>query len=126
MLEFLLEIIGEFLLQGTAEILFELGLRPVAEPFRRQPNPWVAAVGYLLFGAIVGGLSLLLFPNHFVIATSLRVANLVVTPIAVGLLMAGVGALRARRGQSLLRIDRFAYGYLFALALAAVRFLFTN
>ena len=126
MLEFLLEIIGEFLLQGAAEILFELGLRPVVEPFRRQPNPWVAAIGYLLFGAIVGGLSLLLFPNHFVIATSLRVANLVVTPIAVGLLMAGVGALRARRGQSLLRIDRFAYGYLFALALAAVRFLFTN
>jgi hypothetical protein len=126
MLEFLLEIIGEFLLQGTLEILFELGFHAVVEPFRRQPKPWVAAFGYLLFGAVLGGLSLLLFPNHLVIAGSLRIANLVVTPVAVGLLMAGVGVLRARRGQSLLRIDRFAYGYLFAFALAAVRFLFTN
>ncbi len=33
-----------------------------------------------------------------------------------------MGALRARRGQAVLGIDRFAYGYLFALALAVIRF----
>ena len=126
MLELLFEIIGEFLLQGTVEILFELGFRSVVEPFQRQPKPWIAAFGYLLFGAVCGGLSLLIFPNHLVIARSLRVANLVVTPVAVGLLMAGVGVLRERRGQPLVRIDRFAYGYVFALALAAVRFLFAT
>ena len=126
MLELLFEIIGEFLLQGTVEILFELGFRSVVEPFQRQPKPWIAAFGYLLFGAVCGGLSLLLFPNHLAIAWSLRVANLVVTPVAVGLLMAGVGVLRERRGQPLVRIDRFAYGYVFALALAAVRFLFAT
>jgi hypothetical protein len=31
---------------------------------------------------------------------------------------------RARHGKPVLRIDRFAYGYLFALAFALVRFLF--
>jgi hypothetical protein len=33
-----------------------------------------------------------------------------------------VGAWRARRGQPPLRIDRFAYAYLFTLAFALVRF----
>jgi hypothetical protein len=36
--------------------------------------------------------------------------------------MALLGAWRARRGQDLIRLDRFAYGYLFALAMAAMRF----
>jgi hypothetical protein len=38
--------------------------------------------------------------------------------------MAAIGAWRARRGEPVLRIDRFAYGYLFALSLALVRFFF--
>jgi hypothetical protein len=36
------------------------------------------------------------------------------------------GRWRARRGQALLRIDRFASGYLFALSLALVRYWFAN
>jgi hypothetical protein len=48
--------------------------------------------------------------------------NLVVVPVLVGLVMVLLGAWRARRGDTVLRIDRFSYGYLFALALAAVRF----
>ena len=38
--------------------------------------------------------------------------------------MAGIGAWRRRRDQELIRLDRFAYGYLFALAMAAIRFAF--
>jgi hypothetical protein len=41
---------------------------------------------------------------------------------AAGLLMCIAGRWRARRGDGLLRIDRFACGYLFALSLALVRF----
>ena len=40
--------------------------------------------------------------------------------------MDGLGAWRARRGDELLRIDRFAYGYLFSFALALVRFRFAT
>ena len=50
------------------------------------------------------------------------VAGLAVTPVLAGLAMGVLGAWRQRRGQELLRLDRFAYGYLFALALALVRF----
>ena len=120
MLELLLELLGEFLLQAVTQVLGELGLHSMAEPFRRPPNPWLAAVGYLIFGSIAGGLNLLVFPSHLV-GENLRLANLVLTPCAVGLLMAWLGSWRRRQGQATLRIDRFSYGFLFAFSLALVR-----
>ena len=125
MLEIFLEVLGEFLLQVVGEVLVELGLHSLAEPFRRPPNPWLAALGYLLIGAVLGGLSLLVFPSNLV-PPPWRAVNLVVTPLAVGGLMALMGAWRVRQGPSAWRIDRFAYGYLFALALALVRFFFAG
>jgi hypothetical protein len=125
MLEFLFEILGEFVLQTLGEALFEVGLHSLSEPFRRAPNPWLAAVGYTLFGAALGGLSLLVFPLYLV-APPWRVANLFLTPLAVGGVMAAMGAWRARRGEPVLRIDRFLYGFLFAAALASVRYAFAG
>ena len=125
MLEFIFEMVGEFLLQAILEGLVELGFHSLAEPFRKPPNPWLAAIGYALFGAVAGGLSLLLFPDHLV-SGNLRLANLGVTPIAVGLLMCIMGIWRSRHDQPVLRIDRFAYGYVFALFLALVRFWFAK
>lgn len=52
--------------------------------------------------------------------------SLVLTPVFAGLLMNAVGAWRKRRGDALLRIDRFAYGYLFALSVALIRFFFAH
>lgn len=46
--------------------------------------------------------------------------------VGPGLLMSAMGTWRRRRGEELLRIDRFAYGYVFALALAIVRFQFAS
>lgn len=83
----------------------------------------MAAVGYTLFGAILGGLSLLVFPNNL-IPHAWRVANLIATPIAVGGVMALMGTWRARRGEPVYRINRFAYGYVFALSMALIRFHF--
>ena len=124
MLQLLFEVLGEFLLQVFVEALVELGFHSLAEPFRRPPNPWLAALGYAIFGAALGGLSLLLFPANLAPTGVARVANLVLTPIAVGGCMVALGAWRARRGESLLRLDKFVYGYLFALSLALVRFYF--
>lgn len=126
MFEFLLEILGELVLQVVLEALAELGLRSIAAPFRRPRNPWLAAIGYGIFGAAAGGLSLWVMPSHLVRTEGLRFANLLLTPVAVGLLMCAVGAWRTRRGQPLLRIDRFAYGYLFALSLALIRYGFAK
>jgi hypothetical protein len=126
MIEFLLQMLCEILLQGGIESLFELALHAMAEPFSKPRNPWVAGIGYVIFGAIAGGLSLWFLPFHLVSGETLRGVNLVLTPVAAGLLMSAMGAWRARRGDTVLRIDRFAYGYLFALALAVVRFVWAN
>ena len=123
MLELLFEILAEIILQTLGEALVELGFHSLAEPFRKPPNPWLAAIGYGLFGAMLGGLSLLIFPAHFV-SEGWRIGNLILTPVVVGMLMSAMGYWRARRGQAVLRIDGFAYGYLFALTFALVRFWF--
>ena len=126
MFEVLFEILCEFLLQLLGEALFEVGLHALSEPFRRSPNPWLACIGYILFGTIVGGISVLVVPTHGVHVRAWRLANLVITPVAVGLCMSALGAWRAKRDQSVLRIDRFGYGYLFALSFALIRVSFTT
>ena len=124
MIEAFVEIFFEIVLQLFAEVLFEFGLQSLAEPFQRRPNPWVAGIGYVMLGASLGGLSLLFFRGQLV--APWRVVNLMVTPVIAGLCMMAIGAWRARRGDRVLRIDQFAYGYLFALSFALIRFWFAH
>ncbi|MCC4608558.1 hypothetical protein [Xanthomonas campestris] len=125
MFEIIFEIIGELVLQLTTELLVELGVHSTAEPFRKPPNPWLAALGYAILGLMAGGVSLYLVPA-FVQEEPWRTANLVVTPLLAGLAMAAFGAWRSKRGQQTIRLDRFSYGYLFALTMALVRFHFAG
>jgi multisubunit Na+/H+ antiporter MnhG subunit len=122
--EILFSFIGEFVLQILMEALAEIGLHSMRETWRRPPNPWFAAIGYALFGAIAGGLSLLFLPKLLVHSHTLQLANVILTPIAAGLAMMAMGAWRRRRDQEIIRLDKFAYGFLFALAMALVRFHF--
>lgn len=120
-LEVLLELFGELLLQLFGELFVSLGLHGLKQPFEREPNLWLAAISYALLGAAMGGLSLLIFPDSFV-PPAWRLANLIAAPLVAGGLMAVLGALRAKRGQAVLRIDRFGCGYVFALAFALLRY----
>ena len=123
MLELIPGFVGEMLLQLVMELLAEFGVHSMRESFRREPNPLLALIGYLLLGLLAGGLSLLLAPQ-FLIAQNLRLPNLAFAPVLAGLAMMALGAWRAWRGEEPVRIDRFLYGYCFALAIAAVRFKF--
>lgn len=124
-LELIFEIFGEFILGFVFEALSEVGLHAFRKRSERPaPRPWVAIAGYVLLGAACGALSLWLFPGFFVKSHAGRIVSLVATPILAGLAMSMLGAWRRARGEELLRLDRFAYGYAFALAMAAVRFAF--
>lgn len=120
----LLQFIAEIVLQIIFEALGELGVRSVQERFRRPKpiHPVLAATGYAIFGAIAGAISLWLFPVLFIASEWLRIANLIVTPVAAGSAMGAIGAWRRRRDEELIRLDRFSYGFIFALAMALVRF----
>jgi hypothetical protein len=126
MLEVLFQLLGELLVQVFGEVFLEFGLRSIAEPFRKKPNPWFAALGYAMLGALCGAISLWPFPDHFVPTGMLRYVNLLVTPMLAGACMAALGAWREKNGEVRLRIDQLSYGYLFAFAMAMVRFNFAN
>ncbi len=116
--------LSDGVVQAILEIIFEIGIRSLPGSYRRSEpiNPVLAGIGYLILGAGAGGLSLLI-PKMFTIPEWLRIVNLIVTPIACGFIMVKIGQFRARRGDRPIRIDTFIFGYLFALALALVRFI---
>lgn len=122
-MSFLVELLVEFVLQLVFETLVEVG----AHAFKRgraPMHPAAATVGYVLLGGLLGALSYAVFPQHVFSHPYAAVANLAVTPIVVGLAMGALGAWRVRRGKDLVRLDKFAYGYAFALAFALARFAF--
>jgi hypothetical protein len=122
-MEIIFEIVFELLLQVVFEAIASSGVHLFSGTKPAKPvNPFLAGVGYFLLGAMAGGLSLWIFPGLFIAAGWMRTANLVVTPVLAGAAMAAIGRWRSKHDKEILRIDRFAYGYLFALAMALVRF----
>src|SRR6185312_17550550 len=77
-------------------------------------------------GLIAGAVSLLVFPRSFIASRELRLLNLIVTPLVAGETMRQIGKLRERRGQTLVKLDRFFYAFAFALAMALVRYFLTK
>lgn len=120
----LIEFLGELLLQACGELIAEAIGRTLREPFRRSKpiRPWLAALAYSVFGAAAGVISLWLVPALFISTHWLRIVNLALTPAISGLVMARLGAWRKGRDESTIRIDTFTYGFLFAFSMALVRF----
>ena len=123
-LGWLLQLIGEIILQVIGETIAELIGHSVREPFRRPTpiHPWLAAISYAIFGALAGVLSLWLLPSLFIKVHWLRVINVIITPILAGIIMAWFGTWRRKHEKEVIRLDSFAYGWCFAIAMALVRF----
>jgi hypothetical protein len=118
----------EFLLQLAFSLLVDLGFHSLKQTTvkREERNPILAGIGYALLGLICGGVSLLIFPEAIVRSGRFHGVNVLVAPAMAGLGMAGLGWLLERSGKRRLRMDSFAYGFIFALPMALVRFYFTD
>ena len=105
-----------------------MGLQSLGETLKRREdrNPVLAGIGYSLLGLIMGGVSLLIFPESFVRSERFHGINLLITPVLAGLVMGTIGQLRKRQGKTIIRLDSFVYGFIFAFMMALVRFLFTT
>ena len=79
----------------------------------------------LIAGTILGALSLYVFPHSFAKSFDTQLAVLIGVPIACGLSMGAIGALKRKRHQEAAAIDSFRNGFLFALPFVAMRFFFT-
>ncbi|KHS43198.1 MULTISPECIES: hypothetical protein [Novosphingobium] len=124
--EIFLQFFGEIIVQVLAELLAEFGIRSLADPVREPRTPVYSMVGYTLWGLIAGAISLFLFPASAIRNPAFRTINLVVTPLVIAAIMAMLGRARNKRGQLLVRLDRFGYAYLFAFSMALVRFIWAS
>jgi len=129
-MEFLFEILfqfaGEILLQVVFELLAEIGVHSLGEPFKRPRNAVLSTIGFIVWGAIAGGISLLILPKSPISNLALRQLNLLLAPLAAGGIMMLVGRRRDKKGQSLVKLDRFGYAFVFALAMAIVRYIWAE
>ena len=121
--EIIFQFVGELLLQAFFELLAELGFHSLANTLKRRRNPALSTIGFTIWGLIAGGISLLIFPTSHIHDPMLRKVNLVVTPLALGLVMMFIGQFRQKKGQDLVRLDQFGYAFVFAFAMAVVRFI---
>lgn len=122
----LVQFIAELLLQLVIELIARGAFYSTKEIFRnlRAVGPWQAATGHIIIGAAAGGLSLWLFPDLFIKEQWLRIANLVLTPLAAGLVMGAIGSWRERKEKEVLRLESFGYGFCFAFAMSVIRYAF--
>ena len=129
-MEFLFEIlfnfVGEVLLQAFFELLINFGLRSVVDGYTARRHPVLSLFGNVLLGAIAGGLSLLVFKEHFLKATWLRIAMLIVIPPLAGLMMSAFGKWQEKQGGERASLERFWHGLAFALTMGLVRFFFAK
>jgi hypothetical protein len=119
-LEFILQIVGEVIVEAIVQGLSRLTW------VRKTLNALLALVIYFGLGIIAGWVSILIFPNSFIRASTIHGISLLITPTLAGLTMAGIGWMRRQKGKSVIRLESFAYGFVFAFAMALIRLLFTQ
>jgi hypothetical protein len=125
--EFLLQVILPFFIEVLVDGVFGFGSQRAAERFGkdRLTNPRAAFLFYGLIGATFGGLSVLFLPMHLIKNRTAQYANLILTPIVIGLAFEWLGRRRTARGQPEF-LARFLYGFIFTLMMCLVRFEFAR
>jgi len=127
-MEFLIEIFLEFLIQIVGELLFAVVLHFFSRFIRTRKtlNALVTGIMYLGVGLLAGWFSILIFPRAFVRSSNLHGISLLITPVLAGFAMSTIGWIRGRQGKSLIRLETFSCGFIFAFAIALIRLIFTS
>ena len=127
-MQLLFEILIELVLPLVTEIFAELALHGLTRMVRRSAVARIVltALMYFAVGLLAGFFSLLIWPRVFARSTRLPGISLVITPVLGGILMSYIAWLRVRTWDWTIRLETFAYGFLFAFAMALVRLLFAE
>jgi hypothetical protein len=124
----LISVIAEALVEAFLEIVGELVISLLVRTSRRlfsavlKIDPLLTTVSLAILGAALGFLSVLIFPRPLVHPSRVHGASLLISPVVTGLVMSQIGRLLRRRGRESTQIESFGYGFVFALAMALVRF----
>ncbi len=121
MLTLLLELLGELLVQLLVELL-AFFLPELLTSWRKQAAPaWLKAISYGFCGLVCGAVSIYFLPK-LLIAPAYALANLLLTPLLMGMLFVVLSKVRAD-DHDWLQKARFIQGFLFALGFALIRYL---
>ena len=126
-MEFLFQIFLEFLLQVVGGVITDVVLHALSRFIRssRTLNALVTLIMYLGLGLFVGWLSILILPEAFVRSSNLHGISLLITPVLAGFTMSALGWIRLRQRKTLIRLETFSCGFIFAFGMALIRLLFT-
>jgi hypothetical protein len=119
--------LGEVLLQLAVEVLMELGIESIKHSVkqRKEADPILAAIGYVLLGGLLGTISAHVLPWRITRGVPLRLVGLALYPVISGAAMHSFGERRRQRGIETTRLTTFWGGACFAFGMSVVRFILT-
>ncbi|HKR29930.1 MAG TPA: hypothetical protein VJT08_05610 [Terriglobales bacterium] len=122
----LVELLLEFLLEFTGEIVLDLLSRMTLEALQsEEPRyPIGTAFGCFAFGALAGAITLAAFPHPLIHRSRIHGISLILSPLITGAVMSGLGALLRKRGKRVVQIESFPYAFAFAFGMALIRLFF--
>jgi hypothetical protein len=128
------EVLFEALFEVACEGLASLSTRGIRKVFESisdvhpiaaisDVNPIATTFALGMLGVLVGFLSVVVYPHPFVHPSRLHGISVIASPLITGLVMSQLGRLLRSRGRRVVPIESFGYGFVFAFAMALVRFL---
>lgn len=121
------EFLGDALLEIAGQAIFAFFSHVLGYVFKpRSLNRALDVSIYVVFGAMAGWISVLVFPHPLVRASRFHGISLLISPLLAGSVMSSVGSALRRKGKRTTQIETFVYGFAFAFAMALVRFLFVK
>ena len=117
LLEIFLEFFGLLVFEVTTNFIF-FKLQSGQTLTRRSPSVFL---GLLVIGSVFGFLSTYVYESQISDQT-IKILNLLATPIFMGAVMQLVGWLKLESGRTVVALDHFLGGYMFALGFVLVRF----
>lgn len=116
------ELILEILASGGVELLVESRGKRDRAGRSRQHRPTLTLIGLLLLGVLVGIAGTLVVPRRILPPPAVPGLSLVLSPLAAGVAMHGLGRWRRASGHHPSRLATFWGGAVFALGMAVSRF----
>lgn len=127
-MEEILIVILQFLFEFALDVLGNL---PFDWPSRNRSTPEPENIFLRCFlwfcgGCLLAGLSLIVFRHTLIAAPALRIANLVLAPLASAFLSAAIARQRALENPFIVPRNHFWQAFWFTLGLVAIRFAYAT
>jgi len=125
------EVLFEAIPEIAGEALVSLLIRAISKLFKTvsefnpeaEINPVATAFALGMLGALVGFLSVAAYPHPLVHPSRLHGVSVIASPLITGFVMSKLGRILRNHGRRVMPIESFGYGFVFAFAMALVRFL---